>query len=90
MYCNYVKTKLVRIGNSKGIRIPRELLQVYGLAEGDEIELEQRHDGVFLKPAARGVGRLSYVVQYERMAEEAAETAEWREWDGTAGDGFEY
>ena len=47
------------------------------------------HHGVFLKPAARSEGRLSYAVQYERMAEEAAETAEWREWDGTAGDGLE-
>lgn len=46
-----MKTKIVRIGNSLGIRIPRPLLKRTGLA-GD-VELEAR-DGMLLVRAAAG------------------------------------
>lgn len=84
-----MRAKLVRIGNSKGIRIPLELLQLYGLSEGDEIELERRQNGILLQPAAKSEGRVSYATAYREMADEAAESAEWRSWDQLSGDGIE-
>lgn len=39
---------LTAIGNSRGIRIPANLIQHYGL--GDEVELVLQDDGILLKP----------------------------------------
>lgn len=40
--------KIVAIGTSKGIRIPKYLLDKYGF--GDEIELDDTGSGIMLKP----------------------------------------
>ncbi|MFO8064727.1 MAG: AbrB/MazE/SpoVT family DNA-binding domain-containing protein [Spirochaetia bacterium] len=81
--------KLVKIGNSRGIRLPQELLQSYDLVEGDEVDIEPRRDGIVLHPVAAGEAKLSYDVAYRQMADEASEAAEWAEWDISAGDGLE-
>jgi antitoxin MazE len=41
-----MKTKLVRIGNSRGVRIPRPLLEQAGLA--DEVELRVVEEGIII------------------------------------------
>lgn len=41
-----------RIGNSLGVIIPRTALEIWGIGEGDTLELTER--GIF--PAARGAG----------------------------------
>ncbi|MGV3552426.1 AbrB/MazE/SpoVT family DNA-binding domain-containing protein [Rhizobium sp.] len=41
---------LRKIGNSVGIIIPKETLDWIGLKEGDELNLEQKDGGIFLKP----------------------------------------
>lgn len=87
-YGNYMKAELVRIGNSRGLRIPRKLLDMYGLKEGDELELEERRDGILIKPGQRSGTKLSWESAYKEMAEEDAERAEWAEWDFLAGDGL--
>jgi antitoxin component of MazEF toxin-antitoxin module len=84
-----MKVRLVRIGNSRGIRIPQELLRVYGLQEGAELELEERREGILLSVQRGSRGLLPWKVAYQEMAAESAEAEEWSEWDATAGDGRE-
>ena len=59
VHCNYsnytrskalVKTKIIRIGNSQGIRIPKPVLEEAGL--GDEVELRITPSGLVLEPLA--------------------------------------
>lgn len=44
-----MKTKIVRIGNSKGIRLPKPLLEQVGLV--DEVDLEVRDGELIISPA---------------------------------------
>jgi len=46
-----MKTKIVRIGNSRGIRIPKPLLEHAGLV--DEVELRLVEAGIVVEGAAR-------------------------------------
>jgi len=44
-----VKSKIVRIGNSKGIRLPKPLLEQVGLV--DEVDLEVRDGELVISPS---------------------------------------
>jgi antitoxin MazE len=44
-----MKTRIVRIGNSQGIRIPKLALDQTGL--GEEVELELQEDCIVIRPA---------------------------------------
>jgi antitoxin MazE len=44
-----MKTRLVRIGNSRGVRIPKPLLEQAGLE--DEVELRVVEDGIVIASA---------------------------------------
>ena len=44
-----MKTRLVRIGNSRGIRLPKPLIEEAGLS--DEVELRVRHGAIIIAPA---------------------------------------
>jgi len=44
-----VRAKVVKIGNSRGIRIPRALLEQAGLS--DEVELTVQGDKLIIQPA---------------------------------------
>jgi antitoxin MazE len=44
-----MKTKLIPIGNSRGVRIPKPLLEQAGLE--DEVELRVLDDGIVIGPA---------------------------------------
>jgi antitoxin MazE len=48
-----VKARLVRIGNSRGVRLPKTLIEQAAL--GEEVELELRNDAILIKrtPAVR-------------------------------------
>lgn len=46
-----VKTGLVRIGNSRGIRLPKPMIEEHGFSAG--VELHSQPDGVLIKPAKR-------------------------------------
>jgi antitoxin MazE len=46
-----MKTRIVRIGNSRGVRIPKLLLEQSGL--GAEVELELRDGKIIIGPASR-------------------------------------
>ena len=60
-----VKTRLVRIGNSQGIRIPRLLLKQTNLSE--EVELELRPDQIVIRSAYQT--RHNWEDEFEAMAE---------------------
>ncbi len=46
-----VKTRIVKIGNSQGIRIPKLLLEQTDF--GEEVELELQEDRLIVRPAQR-------------------------------------
>ena len=46
-----MKTKIVRIGNSRGVRIPKPLLEQAGLEE--EVELRIIESGIVIESVAR-------------------------------------
>ncbi len=81
-----MKTKVIRIGNSRGIRLPAELLEAYELHDGDELDIDRRREGIWLSVSRRDRA-LSYEESYREMQAEVAEHAEWDAWDVTAGDG---
>lgn len=76
-----MKARIIRIGNSQGIRIPKPLLEQTGLT-GD-VELEVRADEIVIRPA-RTV-RAGWGAAFQRMAEagdhELLEELTETEWD---------
>lgn len=46
-----IKTRIIKIGNSQGVRIPRLLLEQTNL--GEEVELEAHPDRIIIRPAYR-------------------------------------
>ena len=46
-----MKARIVKIGNSQGIRIPKALIEQVGL--GEEVELEVRDRQIVISPATR-------------------------------------
>lgn len=74
--------KLVAVGNSKGIRLPKGLLQKYGWSES--LVLEEMEGGVFLY--SEETNKLSWEETYRTMA---AEKEDWSDFDATVGDGLD-
>ena len=74
--------KLIAIGNSKGIRIPKVLLQKYGW--GDSLVLKETEEGVFLYSNEKN--RLSWKETYRAMA---ADHEDWSDLDATVADGLD-
>jgi len=60
-----VKSRIVKIGNSKGVRIPKPILEQ--LALGEEVELSVRGDQLVIRPGKRP--RSGWEDQFQRMAE---------------------
>lgn len=75
--------KLARIGNSRGIRLPADLIRRHGLEDG--LLLEDRGDSLVLRPKAKP-RKLSWE---ETAREMAASDEDWSEWDCTLADGLE-
>jgi len=59
-----MKTKIVKIGNSRGIRIPKSLIEESGLH--NEVELEVENDMIIIKPRAKY--RESWDTAFQKMA----------------------
>jgi len=68
------EAKLINIGNSQGIRIPKKMISKYGF--GQRIILEETEDGILMR--AVRTGKLSWEDTYKEMA--AAEQEEWTDW----------
>jgi len=54
---------------------------LYRLKEGDELELEERPEGIMLRPQKPLDSKLSWEDAYRQMAAEVAEQVEWSDWD---------
>ena len=76
------EVKLIVIGSSKGILLPKDLLRQYGWS--DSIILEEAEDGVFLR--RKEPSKLSWKDTYRAMA---AADENWTEWDGVVADGLD-
>ena len=74
--------KLVPIGNSKGVRIPKPLLQKYGLE--NSLLLEETDKGLLLRK--KESEKLSWEETYKAMA---YEKEHWDDFDATLLDGLE-
>ncbi len=74
--------KLIAIGNSRGIRLPRALVQKYGW--GDSLVLEETEQGVLIYGNERN--KLSFKETYRAMA---ADSEEWSGLDATVADGLD-
>ena len=74
--------KLIPIGNSKGVRIPKELLQKYDL--NNALLLEETDRGLLLRK--KGDNKLSWEDTYKAMADEKEN---WDDFDTTLLDGLE-
>ncbi len=61
-----MKVKIVKIGNSKGIRIPKVLLHQTGI--DDEVNLEVEDDRIILRPSKKSV-RKGWNSSFRKMAE---------------------
>ena len=61
-----MKTTIVRIGNSRGIRIPKALLEQCNLQ--DEVELEVRNDHLAVRPVTKP--RSGWADAFRRMHEQ--------------------
>jgi antitoxin MazE len=59
-----MKARIIRIGNSQGIRIPKPLLEQSGL--GGEVELEVQPDQIIIRRAGRP--REGWTQAFEAMA----------------------
>lgn len=74
--------KIVPIGNSLGVRLPKNLLQKYGLM--NSVVLEETDQGLLLRK--KDDDKLSWVDTYKAMA---AEDEDWSSYDSTLVDGLE-
>jgi antitoxin MazE len=88
------KTKIIRIGNSQGVRIPRSLLEQAGVIEnergdvlGQEVELEVEEEGILIRLVRQT--RAGWEERFREMAErgddalfdDAAQASSWDEKD---------
>ncbi len=74
--------KLTRIGNSRGIRLPVELIKRYGFS--GSLDVEVLEEGLLLKPKKQT--KLSWEETARAMA---ASDEDWSEWDCAIADGLE-
>jgi len=61
-----VRTRIIKIGNSQGVRIPKLLLEQTGI--GKEVELELQQDQIIVRPAHRA--RHDWEDAFKAMAEQ--------------------
>jgi antitoxin MazE len=74
--------KLIAIGNSKGIRLPKSILQKYGFS--DTILLEETDNGILLRQIEDQ--KLSWEKTYKEMAKEKED---WQDFENTLLDGLD-
>ena len=76
-----VELKVARIGNSRGVRIPATTLARYRI--GDSVVMEERTEGILLRPRRAASPKLSWE---DTVAEMAAQPEDWSDWDATLAD----
>jgi len=76
--------KITRIGNSRGVRLPAESLRRYRI--GAAVIMEERSDGILLRPTGPAVEKLSWDDTAHEMA---AAGEDWSAWDTVSADGLD-
>ena len=76
------EVKLIPIGNSKGIRLPKALLDKYGWS--DRLTLEEMEESVVLR--GEKTHNLSWEETYRAMA---TESEDWSDFDIAIADGLD-
>jgi antitoxin component of MazEF toxin-antitoxin module len=79
-----MKLKVARIGNSRGVRLPAASLRRYRI--GETVVMEERSDGILLRPTGPAVAKLSWE---ETAREMALSHEDWSAWDTAAADGLD-
>ena len=77
-----LEIKVVPIGNSRGVRLPKSVLAKYAI--GESVVLEEREEGVLLR--SKKDKRLSWEETYKDMARERED---WSDLDTTVADGLD-
>ena len=77
-----VELKVVRIGNSRGVRLPKAVLERYEIK--DTLVLEAREEGLLLR--GKKDKRMTWGETYRDMARVKED---WSDLDGTVADGIE-
>ena len=70
-----IEARLVKIGNSRGIRLPKAMINRYGF--GDKVLLEERPDGILIHTDMEG--KLSWEETYKAMAQSDEDWLGWTE-----------
>lgn len=77
-----IELKVVQIGNSRGVRLPKTVLDRYAIT--DAVVLEAREEGLLLRN--KKDKRLSWEDTYKEMAHERED---WSDLDTAVGDGLD-
>lgn len=77
-----VELKIVPIGNSRGVRLPKTVIDKYAIK--DSVVLEERQEGLLLR--SKTDKRLSWEETFKEMAREHED---WRDLDVTLADGLD-
>ena len=73
--------KVVPIGNSRGVRLPKRVLEKYAIE--DTVVLEEREDGILLR-GRQATEKLSWEETFREMA---LESEDWSDTEAVTGDG---
>lgn len=79
-----IELKVARIGNSRGVRLPAATLERYQI--GNALVMEERADGILLRPPGPARPKLSWE---DTAAAMAAAMEDWAPWDATTADGLD-
>ena len=60
---NSIKVKIIQIGNSKGIRLSKSLIEQYNMK--DEVFLEPKKDSIVIRPVEKH--RVDWEKSFEKM-----------------------
>lgn len=74
--------KLIQVGNSRGIRLPKKLIAKYKLDTG--ISIEEKDEGILIKPLVKDK-KLSWEDTYKEIANE---NEDWEDLDVIISDGL--
>lgn len=77
--------KVARIGNSRGVRLPAKILDRYGI--GERVIMEERSDGILLRPTPVANAKLSWK---DTAREMASAKEDWSEWDAAESGGLDW
>lgn len=64
---NTINANICRWGNSRGVRLPKVILDVLGLKDNDEVTLTVNNDSIIIKKAAETEARRTYPSLLERF-----------------------